>query len=87
MCNIEATNNFVFILQEGAESQSNGLKIPDTAQKKPHKGVICSVGELVQDTKIKEGKSALWHQGAGMEVPYEDKTYLVIEGERIIAVV
>jgi len=86
---IEVTNNFVFILRDETISESNGLKIPDVGQKHPHKGIIFGVGELVQDSKIVNGvgKSALWHQGAGMEVEYEDKTYLVIEGERIIAVV
>lgn len=87
MPEIQATNNFVFILRDETVLEKAGLVLPDSGQEKPFKGNICSVGELVQDKKIKKGKSALWHKGAGMEVSYEDKTYLVIEGERIIAVV
>lgn len=87
MSEIQAVNNFVFILRDETALEKAGLRLPDSGQEKPHKGIIYSVGELVGDKKIKKGKSALWHKGSGMEVEYEDKTYLVIEGERIIAVV
>ncbi len=87
MSEIQATNNFVFIERHETISEKAGLVIPDGGQKKPNTGTVYSVGNLVKDKKIKKGKSAIWHDGAGMEVPYEDKTYLVIEGERIIAVV
>lgn len=84
---IKATNNFVFIKRDESILEKAGLRLPDMGQEKPHRGIIYSVGELVQDKTIKKGKSALWHQGNGQEVPIDDEVYLVIEGERIICVI
>lgn len=84
---LEATNNFVLIIRDKTPSEVAGLQIPDNGQEKPFKGVIATVGELVQDKRIQAGKSALWHKGNGWDMEYEGETYLVIEGDRIIAVV
>jgi co-chaperonin GroES (HSP10) len=84
---IQATNNFVFIVPDDTVLEKAGLIMPEGSQPKPHKGVILSVGDLVQDKTIQPDKSALWHQGASMEVEYEGVIYHVIEGDRIIAVV
>ena len=85
---IQATNNFVYIVRDEAESQVGGLIIPETGKVKPHKGVIFSVGEMAKDPKIKKGKGkiALFHRGVGFEIEYEDKTYLVLMDNEIIGV-
>lgn len=85
---IIATNNFVFIIRDEAEKEKAGMFIPSKGVEKPHKGVIYSAGDLVQDKKIKNGKNkgVIFHKGNGFEIEFEGTTYLVIEGERIIAV-
>ncbi len=85
---IQALNNFVFIVRDEMEKEKAGLIIPGQGQEKPNHGTIFSVGELVQDKKIKNGKSkkCLFFKGTGFEVSYDGQDYLVIEGERIIAV-
>lgn len=86
---IQATNNFVFIIRDEAETETGGLYIPDQGKVKPHKGTIFSVGGLAKDPKIKngKGKKALFHKGIGFEIEYDDKTYLVLMDNEIIAVV
>jgi chaperonin GroES len=89
MRNIQATNDFVFIVREKAKSEDSGLIIPSGGREKPHEGTIHSIGSLVQDKAIKGGKNkkALFHKGAGFEIEYEGTTYLVLNASHIIAVV
>lgn len=85
---IQATNNFVFIIRDEAEKEKEGLIIPGQGQEKPHEGTIFSVGDLVADKKIKsgKGKKCLFFKGNGFDIPYQDKTYLVLESDRVVAV-
>jgi co-chaperonin GroES (HSP10) len=83
---IQAVNNFVFILRDSNEEESNGLLIPGQSQEKPNHGTIHSVGQNVQDKKIKPGKKCLFFKGNGFDIPFEGTDYLVIEGERIIGI-
>lgn len=84
---IQARNRFVFIIRDEVGEEINGLLIPGESQEKPHTGDILSVGDLVEDQKIKDDKRCLFHKGNGFDIEYEGKTYLVIEGERIIAAI
>lgn len=84
---IQATNNFIWIERNAIEKEIGGLIIPTQGQTKPHEGMIISAGSLVSDKKIKVGKKALWPQSAGMTIEYEGKEYLVIEAEKILAVI
>ena len=84
MTNITAVNNFVWVIRDEKQNEASGLILPDSGKEKPNTGTILSVGELVQDKKIKKDKKCLFYKGAGMEVEYNGETYLVIEGERII---
>lgn len=86
MSEIQATNNFVFIIRDEAEEEIGGLFIPGQSQEKPHYGMIHTVGSVIPDKNIKKGKKALFHKGNGMPITYNEVEYLVIEAERIIAV-
>lgn len=85
---IRATNDFVFILRDETKKEQSGLLLPESSRKKPHKGVIFSVGDLVRDRNIKSGKGkpCLFHQGVGFTVEHEGQEYLVLSGNEIIAV-
>lgn len=88
MSEIKATNNFVFIVRDEVETEIAGLLIPGQGIEKPHQGTMFSVGGLVRDPKIKNGKGkrCLFHRGIGFSIDYEEKEYLVLLGEEIIAV-
>jgi len=84
---IKATNNFVLVIRDEVERERAGLSIPGIGQVKPASGTILSVGKLVKDPDVKagKGKKCLFHATVGFELPFEDTTYLVLEGEQIIA--
>lgn len=86
---IQATNNFVFLVTDEAESEIGGLFIPDDGKEKPNRGEIKTVGGEVKDTNIQNGvgKKCLFPKGVGFVVEEEGIEYLVVEGERIFAVV
>jgi chaperonin GroES len=85
---ITATNNAVFIIRDETQTQKNGLFIPDSGKTKQHTGKVCSIGSLVEDKAIKSstGKKVMFHAGIGFEIEYEGVTYLVLQGNEIIAV-
>jgi len=89
MSNIQATNDFVFIIRDITPTEKSGLVLPTDAKEKPSTGTIFSIGSLAQDKEIKrgKGKKALFHKGIGAEIEFEDATYLVLRESEIIAVV
>lgn len=84
---IKATNNCVWVIRDETPSEKGGLIIPSMGKKKPNTGLIFSVGELVQDKKIKENKKAIFHDGIGQHIEYDGKTYLILQGNEIIGIV
>lgn len=89
MSNIQATNDFVFIIRDVTPTEKSGLVLPTIGKEKPSTGTIFSIGSLAQDKEIKrsKGKKALFHKGIGAEIIYNDETYLVLRESEIIAVV
>jgi len=85
---IQATNNFVFVIREKAESEKSGIFIPDQGREKPNEGTIVSIGDLIQDKKIKgaKNKKCLFFKGTGFSIEYAGVTYLVLTGDQIIAI-
>lgn len=86
---IQATNNFVFVIRDKAETEKSGIFIPDQGREKPHKGTVFSIGDLVQDKKIKSAKNkkCLFFKGTGFPVEYEGTEYQVFTSDQIIAIV
>lgn len=89
MSNIQATNDFVFIVRDITPTETLGLLLPTLGKEKPSTGTVFSIGSLAQDKEIKrsKGKKALFHKGIGAEIEYENETYLVLRESEIIAVV
>lgn len=75
---IKASGNHVLIIRDEAASEKNGLIVPDNAKKKPNMGKIISVGSLVMDKTIKQGKIAVFNANVGqvLTFPDGDITYL-----------
>lgn len=83
----KALNNFVLILRDEAQSEVGGLYIPDGSQEKPHFGTVFSVGSLVSDKDIKPDCKVMFHKGNGFNIEWDGTEYLVLEGERVIAII
>lgn len=88
MSTIQATNNFVFIIRDEAKTVLNGAFIPSSGIEKQNKGTIYSVGDLVQDKKIRagKGKTCLFHKGVGFHVEHDGVEYLTLTGDEIIGI-
>jgi chaperonin GroES len=85
---IQATNDFVFVIRGKSESEKSGIIIPDQGREKPNEGTIVTIGDLVQDKRIKGAlkKKCLFFKGTGFTVPYQGVEYLVLTSNQIIAI-
>ena len=79
------------IIEPAAAEQktSGGIIIPDTAKEKPQKGTVLAVGPAKKDEPliVKEGDTVLYGKYAGTEISYEDKDYLIMREDDIVAII
>jgi chaperonin GroES len=78
---------------EEQEVKREGLIIPDTAKEKPQEGKVIAVGtgKVTDDGKrlgldVKVGDRILFGKYSGSEVKVDDKEYLIMREEDILAV-
>jgi chaperonin GroES len=78
---------------EEKEEIKGGIIIPDTAKEKPMEGEVISVGpgKMMEDGKrspmeVKAGDRVLFGKFAGAEIKIDDKEYVIMREEEILAV-
>ena len=78
---------------EEQESVKGGIIIPDTAKEKPQEGNVIAVGtgKVTDDGKrlgldVKVGDKILFGKYSGSEVKVDDKDYLIMREEDILAI-
>jgi chaperonin GroES len=78
---------------EEKETIKGGIIIPDTAKEKPTEAEVISVGpgKIMDDGKrspmeVKAGERVLIGKYAGTEIKIDDKDYLIMREEEILAV-
>ena len=78
---------------EEKESVKGGIIIPDTAKEKPQEGKVIAVGagKVNDDGKrinldVKVGDKILFGKYSGSEVKVDDKDYLILREEDILAI-
>ena len=78
---------------EEQEVKKGGIIIPDTAKEKPQEGKVVAVGTgKVNDEgkkiplDVKAGDRILFGKYSGSEVKLEDKEYLILREEDILAI-
>jgi chaperonin GroES len=76
------------------EVKKGGIIIPDTAKEKPQHGKVLAVGPGRMDDKgnriamdLKKGDTILFGKYAGNEFRMDDKEYLVMREEDVLAVI
>ena len=78
---------------EGEEKTAGGIIIPDTAKEKPQEAKVIAVGtgkvtdegkRLALDVKV--GDKILFGKYSGSEVKVDDKDYLILREEDILAI-
>ena len=82
----------VEILDEEADKVGS-LYVPDTAKEKPQQAKVIAVGEGRKDGKdiipltVKAGDVVLYGKYSGTEIKHEDKDYLILSENDILAIV
>jgi chaperonin GroES len=78
---------------EEQEQMRGGIIIPDTAKEKPQEGKVIAVGagKMTDDGKrlaldVKAGDKILFGKYSGSEVKVEDKEYLIMREEDVLAI-
>jgi chaperonin GroES len=78
---------------EEQEVKKGGIIIPDTAKEKPQEGKVIAVGagKVTDDGKrltldVKVGDKILFGKYSGSEVKVDDKDYLILREEDVLAV-
>jgi len=71
-----------------------GIIIPDTAKEKPQKGTVVAVGPgkaadsgNVISMSVKKGDSVLYGKYSGSEVNIDNKEYLIVREDDILAII
>ncbi len=79
---------------EAKEKTKGGIVLPDTAKEKPQEGKVVAVGKgrVSDDGKtvpleVKVGNKVLYGKYSGTEVTIDDKEYLIIKEEDVLAIV
>jgi len=79
---------------EAEEKTKGGIILPDSAKEKPQEGKVVAVGKgkVGEDGKpvpmeIKVGDKVLYGKYSGTEITIEDKEYIILKEEDILAVV
>ena len=79
--------------EEEKEVKKGGIIIPDTAKEKPQEGKVIAVGggKVNEDGKkipldVKAGNKILFGKYSGSEVKIDDKEYLIMREEDVLAI-
>ena len=79
--------------EEEKEVKKGGIIIPDTAKEKPQEGKVVAVGggKVNEDGKkipldVKAGDKILFGKYSGSEVKIDDKEYLIMKEEDVLAI-
>jgi len=79
---------------EAKEKTKSGIVLPDTAKEKPQEAKIVAVGKgrVSDDGKniapeVKVGDVVLFGKYSGTEISVDDKEYLILKEEDILAIV
>jgi len=78
---------------EREEVTASGIYVPETAKEKPQEGQVIAVGPGRKDEEgkripmdVSQGDRVLYAKYAGTEVKLEDKKYLILKENDILAI-
>ncbi|MEO0102742.1 MAG: co-chaperone GroES [candidate division WOR-3 bacterium] len=81
-------------LVEEEEVKKGGIILPDTAKEKPQQGKVIAVGPGRIDDKgnripleVKKGDYILFGKYSGQEIKMEDKEYLIMREDDVLAII
>jgi len=92
--NITPLGDRIILKQDEAETQTaSGILIATTAQEKPQRGIVISVGEGKLDNNgnlvkpaVKAGDMVIYSKFGGTEITVDGEEYLILRADDIYAV-
>lgn len=70
---------------EVEEKTASGIIIPDSAKETQNRGKVLAIGKDVEDVKV--GDTVLYGKYNGTEIKENDKEYMIINSEDLLAIV
>lgn len=84
--NIEPLGEYVLVEPAKSDTKTaSGIVIPDTSEEKPQEGLVVAIGSD-KKIKVKPGQKVIYSKYSGNEVKIEDKEYLLVKSEDILAI-
>jgi chaperonin GroES len=87
-------DRIVIEVLEAKEKTKGGIVLPDTAKEKPQEGKVVAVGKgkakdggKTVPLEVKVGDKILYGKYSGTEVNIDEKEYLIIKEEDVLAMV
>jgi len=92
--NIKLLGNKLLVKREDADTKTTGgIILPDQSKEVPRCGKVIKVGVgkryddgVVYPMRIKEGDKVIFSRYAGVEIVLDDKEYLTLTEEEILAI-
>ena len=89
--NVKPLGQRVLIERLEAETKTaSGIIIPDSAQEKQQKGKIIAISKEIEDdekNQLKVGHTVIYGKYSGSELNVDDKDYLMMNVEDVLAIV
>jgi len=73
-------------IKNSEEKTIGGIIIPQNIQKNTQEGIVVSLGEL-NAVYFKKGDSIIFNKDTGTQIKIDNKDYLILEIENILAVI
>ena len=74
------------VIVQPIKEERIGLEMPTTVKETPTKGIVYSIGALVNTQEVKEGDTVLIPKSGGVEVKIEGQPHLIFRKGQLIAV-
>jgi len=78
---------------EAEETSAGGIILPEAAQEKPREGKVIAVGPgrvldsgELQPMSVNEGDIVIYTQYGGTEIKYDNKEYLLVDEDSVLAI-
>ncbi len=79
--------NVLIETQETKTKTTTGIYLPESSEKEtPKEGKIVAIGDD-KEIKVKKGQVVIFRQYSGTDVKINDKKYILIKNEDILAVI
>ncbi len=78
--------NVILIKEEAEKKTASGIILTDNSEKKSNIAAVVAVGEDVK-SEIKVNDRVVYKEYSGTNVEMDDKKYIIIEAEDILAIV